>query len=72
MSRTAALKRFWGDEVRRRLEARGIVVRAAKIQVIAEECSEAYKSVDKVCEISHRAGIAKKVARLVPMGVAKG
>jgi len=28
--------------------------------------------VDKVAEISHKAGIARKVARLVPMGVTKG
>jgi tRNA-splicing ligase RtcB len=72
MSRAAALRRFWGNEIKRQLESRGIIVRAAKMQVIAEECSQAYKSVDHVCDVSHRAGIAKKVARLVPMGVAKG
>ena len=72
LSRTAALKQFWGEKVRKELESRGIIVRAAKASVIAEECSQAYKSVDRVCEVSHRAGIARKVARLVPMGVAKG
>ena len=72
MSRTAALKRYWGEDVKRQLQSKGIVVRAAKMSVIAEECPEAYKNIDRVCEVSHRAGIAKFVARLVPMGVAKG
>ncbi|MFN4132784.1 MAG: RtcB family protein [Candidatus Hadarchaeales archaeon] len=72
LSRTAALSHYRGDEVRRRLEGQGIVVRAAKISVIAEEAPEAYKDVDKVAEISERAGVAKRVVRLVPIGVAKG
>jgi tRNA-splicing ligase RtcB len=72
LSRTAALKQFWGEEVKKQLESRGIIVRAAKISVIAEEAPGSYKSVDKVAEISHKAGIARKVARLVPMGVTKG
>jgi len=72
MSRTAALKQFWGEEVKRDLEGRGIIVRAAKVSVIAEEAPASYKDVDRVCEVSHRAGIARKVARLVPMGVTKG
>ena len=72
MSRTAALKQFFGENVRKELLGKGIFIRAAKISVIAEEAPQAYKSVDKVCEVSQRAGIARKVARLVPMGVAKG
>ena len=72
MSRTTALKKFWGEDVKRELEAKGIIVRAAKMSVIAEESPEAYKNIDRVCEVSHRAGIAELVARLVPMGVAKG
>ena len=72
MSRTAALKHFWGEDVKRKLESKGIVVRAAQMSVIAEECPEAYKDIDRVCEVSHKAGIARLVARLVPMGVAKG
>jgi len=72
MSRTAALRRFRGEDVKRRLEFEGRVIRAAKISVIAEEAPEAYKDIDKVVDITHRAGIARKVARLVPIGVAKG
>jgi len=72
MSRTAALKQFWGEEVKRELEGRGIIVRAAKVSVIAEEAPLAYKDVDRVVKVSHDANIARMVARLTPMGVAKG
>jgi len=72
MSRTAALKQFWGEEVKRDLEGRGIIVRAAKVSVIAEEAPLAYKDVDRVVKVSHDANIARMVARLTPMGVAKG
>lgn len=72
MSRTAALKQFWGEEVKRDLESKGIIVRAAKVSVIAEEAPLAYKDVDRVVKVSHDAGIALRVARLRPIGVAKG
>ncbi len=72
LSRHAALRQYRGDEVRRRLASKGIYIRAAQVSVIAEEAPEAYKDVDKVAEISDRAGIAKRVARMVPIGVAKG
>ncbi len=72
LSRTAALRQFRGEEVRRNLSSRGIFVRAAKLSVIAEEAPDAYKDIDRIVEVSHRAGIARKVARLVPLGVAKG
>jgi len=72
MSRTAALKQFRGENVKKELESKGIIVRAAKVSVIAEEAPRSYKDIHKVCEVSHRAGIARMVARLKPMGVAKG
>jgi tRNA-splicing ligase RtcB len=72
MSRTAAKKQFWGQDVKRKLEARGIITRCAKISVMAEECSESYKDIDRIATVSDKAGIARRVARLVPMGVAKG
>jgi tRNA-splicing ligase RtcB len=72
MSRTAARRQFRGQDVRHRLEARGIVTRCAKISVMAEECSESYKNIDRIAAVSDKAGIARKVARLVPIGVTKG
>jgi len=72
MSRTAATKKFWGADVKKRLEQGGILIRAASMAVIAEEAPESYKNVDAVAEVSHQLGIATKVARLVPIGVTKG
>jgi len=72
LSRAAATKRFTGAEIRRDLEGRGIVVRAASMTVLAEEADPAYKNVDKVAEVSNAVGIATYVARLVPIAVVKG
>ena len=72
MSRTAARRNFWGGDIKRNLEQRGIYVRSASAVVLAEEADLAYKNVDAVAEVSDRIGIATKVARLVPMAVVKG
>jgi tRNA-splicing ligase RtcB (3'-phosphate/5'-hydroxy nucleic acid ligase) len=72
MSRTAAKRRFWGEEIKTAMEKRGIVVRAASAMVLAEEADLAYKNVDVVADVSDRLGIATKVARLVPIAVVKG
>jgi tRNA-splicing ligase RtcB (3'-phosphate/5'-hydroxy nucleic acid ligase) len=39
---------------------------------VAEEIPEAYKDVADVVEVMHQAGIARKVAKLVPLAVVKG
>jgi len=72
MSRAAAKRKFWGGDVRRDLERRGIVVRSASATVLAEEADLAYKDVDRVAAVSDAVGIAKRVARLVPLAVIKG
>ncbi len=72
LSRAAAKRRFWGGDIKNLLESRGIVVRAANMTVLAEEADPAYKDVDRVAEVSHRVGIATKVARLTPIAVTKG
>ncbi len=72
MSRTAARRRFWGGDVKRALEKRGMVVRAASAVVLAEEADPAYKNVDKVVEVSDKVGIATRVAQLFPLAVVKG
>jgi tRNA-splicing ligase RtcB len=72
MSRGAARRHKSGQEVRRELEAMGIVLRVPGAQELAEEQPEAYKDVDRVVEVVHRAGLARKVARLKPLGVVKG
>jgi tRNA-splicing ligase RtcB len=70
MSRTAAKKVQKGHEVRKALEDKGIVVRCTSAGELAEEAPHAYKDVDRV--VVHQAGLARKVARLVPLGVIKG
>jgi tRNA-splicing ligase RtcB len=72
LSRSAAKRRFWGGDVKRALEDRGIFVRAASSVVLAEEADPAYKNVDRVVDVSDKVGIATRVVRLVPLGVVKG
>jgi tRNA-splicing ligase RtcB len=72
MSRGAAKRRVQGHVLRKELLARGIVVRCPSNQELAEEAPLAYKDVDRVVDVVHRAGIARKVARLRPIGVVKG
>ena len=72
LSRTAARKRIGGSELRRELESRGIVVRCPSPKGLAEEAPFAYKDVDRVVRVVERAGLARRVARLVPIGVVKG
>jgi tRNA-splicing ligase RtcB (3'-phosphate/5'-hydroxy nucleic acid ligase) len=72
MSRTAARRRVQGGALRLELGRRGIQVRAASNRGLAEEAPESYKDVDAVVVAVERAGLARRVARLVPVGVVKG
>jgi tRNA-splicing ligase RtcB len=72
MSRAKAKKTVRGSELREQLESDGIHVRAGSMSGLAEEAPSAYKDVDRVVEVVHGAGIAKKVARLTPLAVIKG
>jgi tRNA-splicing ligase RtcB len=72
LSRTAAKKGKDARQEQKRLEDAGILVRSSSRDGILEELPEAYKDVDEVIEVVHRAGLARKVARLRPMGVIKG
>jgi tRNA-splicing ligase RtcB len=72
MSRKKAKRQVWGSDLKEQLEEAGIQVRAGSMPGLAEEAPIAYKDVDRVVEVVHGAGIAKKVARLVPIAVIKG
>jgi tRNA-splicing ligase RtcB len=72
MSRKKAKKSIHGAILREELEGRGILVRAGSMSGLAEEAPKAYKDVDRVVEVVHGAGIAKKVAKLRPIAVIKG
>jgi len=72
MSRTAAVKHAQGRRIDHELAEKGIIARARSWKGLAEEQPDAYKNVDLVVEVVHRAGLARKVARLRPLGVVKG
>lgn len=72
MSRTGARRQITGAQLRRELEDRGIVVRCPSNRGLAEEAPFAYKDVERVVSVVERAGLAARVAQLVPLGVVKG
>ena len=72
MSRHHAIRKAKGRSIWREMQDKGIIVRSAGRETLAEEMSEAYKDISEVVEVVHKAGISKKVARLRPMGVVKG
>jgi tRNA-splicing ligase RtcB len=72
LSRHAATRQVRGEGLRRELAAAGIAVRASSLRGLAEEAPLAYKDVDEVVDVCERAGLARRVARLRPVGVVKG
>ena len=72
MSRRAATKQWNGKEVVGRLASQGVLIRSRSMRGIAEEAPGAYKDVSEVVEATHQAGLARKVAKLVPLVCVKG
>ena len=72
MSRRKARREYGGRQVVDELARRGIVVRSPSLRGVAEEAPLAYKDVNRVVDVVHGAGIAKKVARLTPVAGIKG
>jgi tRNA-splicing ligase RtcB len=72
MSRKQATKKWQGNDVIRTLAERGIIVRGTSRRGIAEEAPGAYKNVGEVVDATHKAELAKKVAKLEPMICVKG
>jgi tRNA-splicing ligase RtcB len=71
-SRAQAKKSIRGEELIQELRQKGIIVRAGSMAGLAEEAPDAYKDVDRVVNVVHKAGLARKVARFRPLGVIKG
>jgi tRNA-splicing ligase RtcB len=71
-SRGAARRSLRGIDVANELRARGITVKTDSMASLAEEASQAYKDVTQVVEVTHQAGISRKVAMASPLGVIKG
>lgn len=72
MSRHAAIDKFRGDDIKMQLSDQGIVARSTSPKVLAEEAPKAYKDIENVIDSVDKAGVSKKVARMVPLGVVKG
>ena len=72
MSRHQAYKLWKGRQVVDDLAERGIIVRSPSSRGIAEEAPGAYKDVSAVVDAAEQAGLAHKVARLLPLICIKG
>jgi len=72
MSRSRAMRTFTPQGVKDDLNRKGIYIRAASKEGVVEEAPGVYKNVDNVVDICTRAGLARKVARMVPLAVVKG
>jgi tRNA-splicing ligase RtcB (3'-phosphate/5'-hydroxy nucleic acid ligase) len=72
MSRAQAKKSARGRPIFQELAQKGIHVRSDSAGTVAEEIPEAYKDVADVIGVMHGAGVARMVAKLVPMAVVKG
>jgi len=72
LSRHEARRRVKGGDLRARLESQQITVRAGSLSGLAEEAPVAYKDVDEVVVVTDASGLARRVARTVPLGVIKG
>jgi tRNA-splicing ligase RtcB len=72
LSRKQAIKTARGRAINRELEDKGIYAQSRGRTTLMEEMPEAYKDISLVVEAVHMAGLAKKVAKLRPLGVIKG
>ncbi len=71
-SRKKALSTLNSQEILGKLKDKGIHILAASSKTLAEELPEAYKNIDDVVDVICFHNIAKKVAKLRPIGVIKG
>lgn len=72
LSRSKAIRELDGEKIKIKLSEKGITVEAGSMKALSEEAPEAYKDIEEVIKVSDELGIAKKIARLIPIGVIKG
>ena len=72
LSRAAATRKISVSGLMQELKEAGVIVRAASKKGLVEEAPEAYKDVREVVNIVDQAGLARKVAKMRPLGVVKG
>jgi len=71
-SRKQARKDVWGENLIKKLETEGVLIRVHSKSGAAEEAPTAYKDVDNVVDIMEGAGINRRVVRLKPLICVKG
>ncbi|VVB70582.1 tRNA-splicing ligase RtcB [uncultured archaeon] len=72
MSRHEAARTFKAKELVKQMEDSGQFIRSATKEGLIEEAGGAYKNVSDVVESIERAGLAKIVCKLTPLGIVKG
>ncbi len=71
-SRSQAIREGASRNIANELKEKNIIVMAEGKKTLLEEMPEAYKDVNEVAEITEKAGISLRVARMKPIGVIKG
>jgi tRNA-splicing ligase RtcB len=72
LSRHEAIRKTKGRAIERELQDQNVYARGKGRKTLREEVPEAYKDVSLVVDVVQRAGLARKVAKIHPMGVVKG
>lgn len=72
MSRSQAAKQWQGRDVITRLALQNIIIRSCSPRGVAEEAPGAYKDVSEVVEATVKSGLAKKIAKVIPLICIKG
>lgn len=72
LSRTKAFEKYTVSGLTKQLTESGVTFRAKSNDTLIEEAPGAYKDVELVVDVLHNAGIAKKIAKMKPLGVVKG
>jgi tRNA-splicing ligase RtcB len=72
LSRHEALRQTKGRSIERELQDRNVYPRWVGRKTLREEFPDAYKDVSIVVDVVQRAGLARRIAKIRPMGVVKG
>jgi len=72
LSRRKAVKKAKGRNLYKELEEMGVAVLSKSQRTLKEEMPEAYKDVTEIVDIVEENQLAKKVVKLIPIGVIKG
>jgi tRNA-splicing ligase RtcB len=72
LSRHAAVRNIPLRSLKKEMAEAGVRLRGASTRGLVEEAPESYKDVDEVVRACETAGLARPVARMVPLGVVKG